>query len=535
MRTKKVTVSPKCNEIDNSKQCTLMKKEAEKIDEKCLQREEERVVSRLQAATREDDDHCASVILLAEYAYDAARSGTNTQYKAILQVLKETLSKINQKLSSNSSSSSRMTWSYLKSLSKSAFLLALSGVSIKELFEDLSTYMLNTFYMILSKKKKRITEKISPGDYFLIVDNLAAAGYRDTDVAITILLKKLEEQVQDGSDYRSLSDRGELFHISGYGLQTLWLHSTKQKKIRTAQGTSAARGNGILVFKEWEGDIPTFDNDSKQLIVDIGCGFGVTLLGMANNDRGNGTKTGSKYNYIGCDLSVHAINYARGLSRRWGLSERCKYTAAPALEFLTYLKRFYPGEIVCILIQFPSPFKFTGGDDLEPEDYRGNYNRQLPANKDDASGFMVTPTLIKSVLECIANRGLLYVQSNVEDVAVFMKHTVESCAKDMQGLDLRYTHKVDKTALNCMVITSHGESQSKYNNGGHLNVNANTCTHSMTKRCKAYHATGGELAAGEGWYDQGTSPLALYARTETETSYAIQNKNVYRIAWTAVK
>ena len=527
------------NDAVSSKLCALTKKlkALEEFDESHLKRESKRVVSRLDAALARDcngDRNITSVILLADYAYDASRSGTPMQCNAILHVLKQTLKRSNRNMQYSSSlspspSSSSLSWDNLKSISRAAFLLALSGVSMEELYEQLSTYMLAVLYSIIAVKKIGCAGRVSPEDYFFIADNLAAAGYEEFDSTIMIFFSKLEEQVQGKTSHRSLCNRGGLFHPSGYGLQTLWLHSTKQKKIRVSRGSKHTinRGNGVLMFKDWDGDPPIFDDDSKQLIVDIGCGFGVSLLGMARNDEGNGTRDESKYNYIGCDLSVHAINYARGLSKRWGLSKRCKYVAAPALELFEHLKCYYSGKIICVLIQFPSPFKFSNGAE---EDVKSNCNRQLPNSKDDDSGFMVTTALINSVLGGIANKGLLYAQSNVEDVAVFMKQTTESCANRRDDVELGYACKVDAKALNCFVIIDHGESHTRHNTQEILK-DMDEGEDSVTKRSKAYHATGRELAQGDGWYDQGTSPLALYARTETEASYAIQNKRVYRVAW----
>ena len=142
----------------------------------------------------------------------------------------------------------------------------------------------------------------------------------------------------------------------------------------------------------------------------------------------------------------------------------------------------------------------------------------------------MTSALINSVLGGIANKGLLYAQSNVEDVAVFMKQTTETCASTRDDVELGYTCEVDAEALNCFVIIDHGESHTG-SNIQEILKDMGEGKDSVTKRSKAYHATGGELAQGNGWYEQGTSPLALYARTETEASYALQNKCVYRVAW----
>jgi hypothetical protein len=57
---------------------------------------------------------------------------------------------------------------------------------------------------------------------------------------------------------------------------------------------------------------------SLPLVVDVGCGFGVSLLGLAavehtrSSNTGTGTGSGKGYNYLGGDLSSHCIAYASG-------------------------------------------------------------------------------------------------------------------------------------------------------------------------------------------------------------------------------
>jgi hypothetical protein len=69
----------------------------------------------------------------------------------------------------------------------------------------------------------------------------------------------------------------------------------------------------------WGGDSPVeFADMSLPLVVDVGCGFGVSLLGLAavehtrSSNTGTGTGSGKGYNYLGGDLSSHCIAYASG-------------------------------------------------------------------------------------------------------------------------------------------------------------------------------------------------------------------------------
>lgn len=74
-----------------------------------------------------------------------------------------------------------------------------------------------------------------------------------------------------------------------------------------------------------------FQDATLPLVVDVGCGFGVSLLGLAavehrhrhahrdsekpdfGNKSGEGNVGVGGYNYLGCDLSSHCIAYASGM------------------------------------------------------------------------------------------------------------------------------------------------------------------------------------------------------------------------------
>ena len=68
----------------------------------------------------------------------------------------------------------------------------------------------------------------------------------------------------------------------------------------------------------WGGDSPVeFDDMMRPLVVDVGCGFGVSLLGLAaleclQSEGSDSIMEKRGYNYLGCDLSSHCISYASG-------------------------------------------------------------------------------------------------------------------------------------------------------------------------------------------------------------------------------
>ena len=266
-------------------------------------------------------------------------------------------------------------------------------------------------------------------------------------------------------------------------METLWLHSAKQKKIRTAISLPIKKGSGLrefqrnLLVSDTEDVLSKFDNPNLPLVVDIGCGFGVTLLGnlfcyinvfiflhlihplglaCASYKLSKGLfsqQTGC--NFLGCDLSIHAISYARGLANRYNVAGICRflflvvsllilnclviiysnvrYLALPGEELLENLKRFYKGPVVIVLIQFPTPFRIP---DLKydftnkPQTSKVKGNSQLPDLNSPNGGFMVTECLIKSAFDLLTNNntrkyGIILLQSNVEDVAIKMRQLID--------------------------------------------------------------------------------------------------------------
>jgi len=222
-----------------------------------------------------------------------------------------------------------------------------------------------------------------------------------------------------------------------------------------------------------DGDSPLdFADPLLPLVMDIGCGFGVSLLGLArtgmyinktlciesinrsDEDDDNDDNDGSKYNFLGCDLSKHAINYARGIASRWGISDKCKFCVISAEPFVTWVLKHYQGPVKMILIQYPTPYSLPtphhddgdsdGDDDRSSRGgqcnsfMRAHYSRgnsQLPhisistATPENMKkmmmyhqGFMVTDKLIETTILIAAKTVgcIIMLQSNVQDVAVTM-------------------------------------------------------------------------------------------------------------------
>ena len=118
--------------------------------------------------------------------------------------------------------------------------------------------------------------------------------------------------------------------------------------------------------------------------------------------------------------------------------------------------------------------------------------------------------------------GVLYFQSNVEDVAVYMKNVTEKVVSKKTWLNIKAlgTANAIERAKCPMPFECKSDEAIQIKNA------STTCS---TQRSKLYRDSGGERAVGKYWLK--ASPFPNYARTETEASYELDGKPVHRIGW----
>jgi len=253
-----------------------------------------------------------------------------------------------------------------------------------------------------------------------------------------------------------------------------------------------------------------FVDQTRPLVVDIGCGYGVSLHGLATlkeQDLARSSKDEldiewDKCNYLGIDLSRTAIGFANSLSSRWGISGRLAYVVGSAEDVLQALLATYPGNICLAMIQFPTPFKLQKASykdtasESNAEEAKAKGNAQLP--KHPYADFMVTSNLLHITKEVLsASRGRLILQSNVEDVAVFMRHLAEESGFSVVPVS--------------NAITSFDEVKAR-----------------VPQRTKEYIKMGGnrKRALGEGW--AGEALLPRRGATETEVACFLDTTPIHR-------
>ena len=190
-------------------------------------------------------------------------------------------------------------------------------------------------------------------------------------------------------------------------------------------------------------------------------------------------------------MSQLTTGYAKGIASRWGIQGKVYFCVASAEDIADELQS-YPGGLKLAMLQFPTPFRLVHNSD---DDFNGN--AQLPSNA--SNGFMVTYALLRSLWKSlISNNGKLLLQSNCEDVAVYMRD--EACVNAgfccLEAPDI-----VDEQRLSMS-------------------------TAQIPKRTQTWVKLGGRRACGFGWSK--TSMLPSKGATETEIAYRMSSTPIHR-------
>ena len=357
-----------------------------------------------------------------------------------------------------------------------AFWFSIAGVQDPDVFELLTDVCIKEIKRFGSRSSCRVTDILN------IVEQLAAAGVRNRDDLVQVATEALRSK---GMESFSSSQKLVDLHHPYVGLR-LWKFSTRQRKQKSFLDKAArhweAKGLSPQSGRDYSNPSVSFPQSTKPLIVDIGCGMGVSLLGLA--------EIHTEHNLFGVDLSGLAIGYANGISSRRNL-DHLSFYVDEAVSFLQSLDAGYEGPIEHILIQFPTPFRLptkTGG------------NSQLPMTAMD--GFMVSADLLhqcRNLLSKHNHGGTLLLQSNCEDVAVYMRQLAEDCG--FRALDGEESFVGDDTI--------------------------------ETERTLRWIEMGGERAKGPGWRMQPVLPAE--GRTETEISCILNKTPVHRCILTPGK
>jgi SAM-dependent methyltransferase len=347
-----------------------------------------------------------------------------------------------------------------------------------------------------------------------LAEKVAASGIRgDSAQPLYSLAANLLVQKNATNDYASAIDSlrdGSFGLFSDRSLLWLWRFAARQtkskvpdndaddKRERARDSVASSTSARFDRKNEW---ITKFKDPSRPLIVDVGCGMGISLLGLSSAKARQIASSShltdfpdlTSCNFVGGDLSRLLVGFSHGIAQRWGLEGRTRFVWKPAEDFLQDIldwEKAPPVEM--IMIQFPTPFRRESSIGLDG-------NSQLPSDH-RSSGFMVSEKLLTSARDILAqSKGYLLLQSNCEDVAVRMRQMAE--AVGMECVEAGQPAPATIVALDGDVET-------------------------LPLRTQEWIAAGGARALGKGWWS--TPILPRIGQTETEVLCNLQAKPVYR-------
>ena len=367
-----------------------------------------------------------------------------------------------------------------------AFTLALAGVKKEYIYQTMAKISL----LEMERVKKRSSRRAK--DVIHVVEKLAASGLKGADVKAIYKLAAeclaLKDAKQDSVE--TLNKNPQKFDLlSPRPLMWLWRFSARQPKAReTRSSVAETRHTPMLIVPYSMDRVKRFDDISRPLVIDVGCGMGVSLLGLASLSRQQTRSLATAKllkdrdwndcTYLGGDLSQLAVRFGRGITDRWRLDDRLQFVCAPADRFLREVESVYPNQVALVLIQFPTPYRLANKQDG---------NNQLPSNAE--SGFMVSRAVMQQIANLLAKSGgRLLLQSNCEDVAITMRDTALKCGLKCIPSSQPVTRLTDKGRL--------------------------------PQRTEEWILLGGERAIGPEWSE---APL-LPSRCATETEIACEIK-----------
>ncbi len=411
------------------------------------------------------------------------------------------------------------------------------GVTNESTPLDFSLFDALTF--ICLKELSRFGDRNScrPSDIMHIIERIAAAGVKsDIFVQLQREAARCLEQ-KDANDVQNLAQRGviELLHRGKFELHSersllwIWRFSTKQRKQRAFlqsaakhwesahnrdkfdvssldEGKSLTSSRDESMYNmDWD---LVFKDPTRPLVIDIGCGMGVSILGLSTlgiDESMSDSRINldwNRCNFLGADLSRIGINFASAISKRWGLQDNVHFTFASAEEIMEHVAKTYPGKVNLCMIQFPTPFRFNDElselkeSEVELMSVKSLGNMQLPT--DAFSGFMVTKRLLEHAGSALSDdEGRLLLQSNCEDVAVFMNRLANDSG--FESIPVKdYVDKIHDTEGN------------------------------LPQRTMKWIALGGERAEGPIWNSNTCLP-SVRSATETEIACGVNGTPVHRV------
>lgn len=251
-----------------------------------------------------------------------------------------------------------------------------------------------------------------------------------------------------------------------------------------------------------EGLGTTWADCRRPLTIDLGSGFGCGPLAYAAD-----AESWQGDNVLGCDLSAAGIGFARGVARRWGVSDRCKFVRDDARRILRAARETYPGTVQRVILSCPTPYAQIAADTKGAgAPCLTSGNAQLPASVSDPC-FLGHVDVIEAIYDTLAPGGLLFLASNVEDVAVTLLGGAEQCG----------FHALTSPTNELACASWPTDARV----GG-----ANDAEAPQPRRQQVWASAGGMRADGSAWR---AAPGPMAWASETERTYYLERRQVHRV------
>lgn len=313
-----------------------------------------------------------------------------------------------------------------------AYTLSLAGVTNEKIFTVLADGAASEFRRCGHKKTCQVSVILQ------IIEKLAMAGIRSHPVYIEAArLLAIKDYKPTGVNEKLLYDevvQGRYSLLRKRPLLWLWRYASKQKKSGLQQRSTNDLKTAPPSFQQFPLWSDLFKDPNLPLVVDLGCGFGVATLGMADNYH-SGQYLRS-LNFLGVDMNKKSVNFAKGIASRWNMSDNCAFIVAESKECLEHIASTYPGTIQMVMINFPTPYSLeticnASYINTNQADIKMVGNQQLPNTEE----FLFNSRLIDSLKDLYrkkkGNDGtngapILMLQTNAEDVAISVFNSLET-------------------------------------------------------------------------------------------------------------
>lgn len=150
-----------------------------------------------------------------------------------------------------------------------------------------------------------------------------------------------------------------LFDADAVSITAATSRGASRKRQRSVNSVIVSCNSALLNNATLEPISNYFADPSLPLVIDIGCGYGATLIGLCYDQQLSESASRRNLNFLGCDMSSGCIRYAQGISVRWKLHSNCSFVVSEGGELLEWVHKTYPGRVEWIILQFPTPFAFS--------------------------------------------------------------------------------------------------------------------------------------------------------------------------------